>query len=142
MKWITPLYVGKHAAYQKEDMIRGINSGKYRLNAYVIVLPFAKGNQLEIIHCVELKQPYYKKHEPVIVGIAYGKGEAFEVVSEIATEAMAALGSPDILGFLKQRQRAKAGEAGEAEVADADEAAEAAGAEATGKFEAEVSGDA
>lgn len=105
MKWILPLYIGEKAEKKKQKIIRGIETGKFLLGTYVIMLPTAPGNQLDLIEAAELKQPYYKEKDIVIVGIASGKSEAVQVVADIVSEAVKETGEADILAYLKYRQK-------------------------------------
>lgn len=102
MKWLKPLYIGEKAQQNRDRIIRGIEEGKILLSAYVILLPNEAVGQLEIINANELIQPFYKKHEPEIVGIAATRHEAIEVVCEITERAIAKSGTPDIRAFLKR----------------------------------------
>lgn len=104
MKWILPLYIGEKAEKKKGKIIRGIKKRKAFLNTYVLMLPNAPLNQLDIIEATELKQPFYKDKEFVIVGIAVGKEEAISLVAKITDDAISKTGSPMILDFLKAKQ--------------------------------------
>ena len=58
-------------------------------HTYVLVL--ARGPegrpQLEIMHCANLHQPYYRERPPFIVGIAEGRADAIGMVEHITNEA-------------------------------------------------------
>lgn len=98
MKFYKNLYVG--------ETIKNPNKVKWKLrlnavqpNVYVIAL--AKGrDQLEIYHCGFLRQKYYKKYSPYIIGISRGYEEAVDMVVKITQEALDKNGSPDIKKFL------------------------------------------
>ena len=44
-------------------------------------------DQLDIIHCAFLRQPYYRKHPVMIYGIASSYEEAVDIVLRISQEA-------------------------------------------------------
>ena len=71
---------------------------------YVIALCQGPGgpgaNQLELYHCANLQQPYYRKNPPFIIGIASGRIEAIEVVQQIVQEAYDHTGSGDVRAYL------------------------------------------
>ena len=104
MKWITPLYIGEKAEKKKGKIIRGIKQRKAFLNTYVLMLPNNPKNQLDIIQATELKQPFYKTKDFVIVGIALGKEEAIELVAQITDDAVREIGTPMIKDYLVARQ--------------------------------------
>ncbi|WMC92847.1 hypothetical protein [Kineothrix sp. MB12-C1] len=73
--------------------------GALQPNIYVITL--AKGSdQLEIYHSIFLRQKYYRKHPPYIIGICKGYEEALDTVIGIVQAAIEKSGSPDIKKFL------------------------------------------
>ena len=45
-------------------------------------------DQLDIMHCVYLKQPYFRAHPAYIYGIAGSYGEALDIVIRISDEAV------------------------------------------------------
>lgn len=98
MKFYKNLYLG--------DTIKNPNKVKWKLRLgsvqptiYVIVL--SKGrDQMEIYHSGFLRQKYYRKHPPYIIGISSGYEEAVDIVVKIIQEALQASGSPDIKKFL------------------------------------------
>ena len=54
----------------------------------------------ELMHSAFLKQPWYRNHPPMILGIASGKTEALELLRQIVQEAVDATGSPDVRSYL------------------------------------------
>ena len=105
MKWILPLFIGEKAEKKKQKIIRGIETGKFLLGTYVFMLSTEAGNQLDIIEAAELKQPYYKEKDIVVVGIASGKAEAVQVVADIVSDAVNTTGEADVLAFFRIRQK-------------------------------------
>ena len=79
MYFLKNLYVGP-SIHDPEKVKRNLISGAGQFTIYVICLspsiPGPGANQLEILHCVNLQQPYYKKYPPYIIGIAEGMIEA------------------------------------------------------------------
>lgn len=103
MYFFKNLYVGS-SIQDPERVKRNLMIGKGQFTVYVIALspsePGPGANQLEILHCANLKQPYYKKFKPFIVGIASGRIEAFELVRDMVQEAYEHTGSGDVRAYL------------------------------------------
>jgi hypothetical protein len=84
MRFYDSLYVGESIKVP-EQVIRKLKKNIGQLNVYVITA--AKGNDLlEIYHAGFLKQAYYKKNPPYIIGIANGYDEALMLVEKIVME--------------------------------------------------------
>ena len=100
MKWITPLYVGKTAEKTKQEIVRSIRHGRYIRGIYVLALPSNPSNQLDIYDAAELRKDFYKEHEPTIIGIAQGKSEAYDMVTDLLQRSIEETGRPDIRAYL------------------------------------------
>ena len=103
MYFLKNLYVGP-SIHDPEKVKRNLISGAGQFTIYVICLspsiPGPGANQLEILHCVNLQQPYYKKYPPYIIGIAEGMIEAVEMVRDLVQEAYDHTGSADVRAYL------------------------------------------
>ena len=103
MKFYKYLYIGdtvKEPAKVKRKL-------KLHAGQLLYVLCLANGDdQLEIYHCAYLKQPYYRYHPPVIVGIASDYEEAVGLVLKITKECLAATGGCNLKAYLKQKAKA------------------------------------
>lgn len=103
MYFYKNLYVGS-SIRDPEMVMKNLRTGRGQFTVYVIALSPSKpgigANQLEILHCVNLKQPYYKEYPPYIVGIASGRMEAIELVRDMVQEAYDHTGSADVRAYL------------------------------------------
>lgn len=103
MYFYKNLYVGP-SIKDPDKVKRNLMSGKGQFTIYVIALSPSKpgpgANQLEIMHCANLKQPYYKQYPPYILGITSGRIEAFELVRDMIQEAYDHTGSGDVRAYL------------------------------------------
>ena len=103
MYFLKNLYVGP-SIHDPEKVKRKLISGAGQFTIYVIALspsvPGPGSNQLEILHCVNLQQPYYKEYPPYIIGIAAGRSEAIELVRDLVQEAYEHTGSGDVRAYL------------------------------------------
>lgn len=61
--------------------------GSGQFNIFCITKTMNDNDQLDIIHCAFLKQPYYREHPIFIYGIAAGYEEALDIVMKISQEA-------------------------------------------------------
>lgn len=102
MKFYRYLYVG--------DTIKNPNKIKWKLKhhagvqAYVVTI--AAGNdQLELFHSAYLKQKYFRKHPPIVVGIASDYNEAVQIVMRITQECLNNTGNCNLKEYLKQKIR-------------------------------------
>lgn len=58
------------------------------------------GNQLEFFHCMFLHQPWYKKRDLLVIGLAEGRAEAIGLIQKITEDCIAATGGTDLKAFL------------------------------------------
>ena len=72
------------------------------VDVYVIAIASGAG-QLEIYHSAYLKQKYYRRYPPVIVGIASSHGEAVQIIIKITQECLEATGNCNLKEYLKQK---------------------------------------
>ncbi len=107
MKWMTPLYVGKTAEKTKLEIVRSIRRGQYTRDVFVLALPSNPSNQLDIYDAAELRKPFYIEHEPTIVGIAKGRGEAYDMVRDFAEKSLKELGRVDIEAYIRASGKAE-----------------------------------
>ena len=103
MYFFKNLYVGPSIKNPEEDT-KKLQRGEGQFTIYVIALspsvPGPGSNQLEILHCANLKQPYYKTYPPYIIGIASGRTEAIGMVRDLVQEAYDHTGSADVRAYL------------------------------------------
>ncbi len=78
--------------------------GSGQFTIYCILRPFAEGDQLDILHCAFLRQPYYRENPAYIYGIAGSHEEALKLVVKISDEALAAGYEGRILEYLDSRE--------------------------------------
>lgn len=102
MKFYRYLYVG--------DNIKNPNKIKWKLKHHagvqVYVITIAAGNdQLELFQSAYLKQKYFRKHPPIVVGIASDYNEAVQIVMRITQECLSITGNCNLKEYLKQKVR-------------------------------------
>lgn len=64
-----------------------LTHGAGQMTVYLITDAIGKGNQLAIMHCANLKQPFYRDRPMTVYGIAEGYEEARQMIVRISDEA-------------------------------------------------------
>jgi len=94
------LYVGKRI-HDPELVKWRLAHGAGEISVYVIARSLCKSDQFDIMHCANLKQKYYKDKPAYVYGIAAGKSEAYDILTQISREAIEAGMPGDMLGYLE-----------------------------------------
>lgn len=101
MKVLEPLYLAESVRKPKQ-MLRKLNKSKIPCGFYVLTL--AEGtDQLAIYPAYCLQQPFYRKHPPVIIGLAGDYKEAQDLVIQIVEESLARTGECNLKEYLCSR---------------------------------------
>lgn len=82
-----------------------LQRGKGHLTVYLLVLTEGPEGrpQLELMHCANFLQPYYKDHSVYVVGMASGKADAIQMVNMITQEAFDRTGQWEAALYLAER---------------------------------------
>ncbi|WP_099468284.1 hypothetical protein [Konateibacter massiliensis] len=86
MRWYRKLYVGKTAKKKRYEIVWKVKHGAGMLDVYLITLASNEENLLDIWNSSVFLQPYYRKQDFFIVGIACGYDEAVELAAKIVEE--------------------------------------------------------
>jgi hypothetical protein len=98
MKFYKKLYIGE-SIKKPRRVIWKLRTHAGQLNIYVITA--AEGSdQLEFYHSAFLKQKYYRKHPPYIIGIAGGREEALKIVEQITVECYERMQTANLKEYL------------------------------------------
>lgn len=100
MHWYKNLYIGENAKENKQKIIRNIKRRKLQFGAYVLALPESDHNILDIYPSIVLLQPYFKKKDLFVLGIASSKDEAYEVMEQIVMDSYRSTGAFDIKEYI------------------------------------------
>ena len=80
------LYWG--AKVKKKRLVKwNLYHGRGPFNILCVTKAMNQNDQLDIIHCAFLRQPYYRVHPIMIYGIASSYEEAVDIVLRISQEA-------------------------------------------------------
>lgn len=99
MRWYAHLYTGKYAEAHRASILRGIREGRRMPSVYVITHALHSDGLLDIYRHHELKKPLIASADPLILGIAMGRSEAFEVARCIIDDLYREKGGFDIDAF-------------------------------------------
>jgi hypothetical protein len=100
MKWYRKLYIGETARKKRYQIVWKVKHRAGMLGVYLITLSSNEENLLDIFDSSILLQPYYKKEDIFIVGIACGYDEAIEIVTRIIDELYRETGDFKIRQYL------------------------------------------
>lgn len=91
------LYVGDSISKKRSKILWKLRAGKIMPTVYCIALDDApNGDMLDIYHNAVLRQPYYRRNKPYIMGIAGNYEEAVGLVETMLADTMAQTGSYDV----------------------------------------------
>ena len=105
MKYYHALYMSDKLKTKQKKILDKIESGKWQLDKYLIVLSANKNNQLEFFNSAILLQEAMMKEEMLVVGIADGYDEAMNLVKRITEEVYKSTQGTDIRAYLLDRQQ-------------------------------------
>ncbi len=98
MRFYKKLYTSPSLQKKRRQIVWKLKAGKTLPFVYVITL--AEQNDLmDIYHSVLLKQPYYRKNPPYVIGIADSYPAAVELVQTILQDVNSQTGGYDIKTF-------------------------------------------
>ena len=88
MRFAKNLYIGESIGKNRRLVIWKLQHGAGMLTSYVIALPREGNDPLEIYHNSVLRQRYYHRKPPYVVGIAGSFEEAAFLSWKIISDAM------------------------------------------------------
>ncbi len=103
MRWFKDLYVGYNILEKKSQVVEKITEGKVQFNKYVITLPENDYDVLDIYPSNVLAQKWYKNSDKVIVGIAEGKEEAYDMIQLIIMDCYNETGDVKVKDYILEQ---------------------------------------
>ena len=98
MRFYKKLYTSPSLQKKRRQIVWKLKAGKTLPYVYVITL--AEQNDLmNIYQSLILKQPYYRKNPPYVLGIADSHSAAIELVQQILMDIHSQTGGYDIKSF-------------------------------------------
>lgn len=102
MRFYKKLYASPSLQKKKRQIVWKLKAGKIVPSLYIITLS-EQNDLMDIYHSVLLKQPYYKKNPPFVIGIADSHGAAVELVQHILMDIHEKTDGYDIKAFCLQQ---------------------------------------
>ncbi len=105
MKYYHALYMSRKMISKKAEIIERLETDKWQMQTYLIVLARNQKNHLEYFHSVLLLQKTISKEDLFVVGIANGELGAMELVEKITQDVYDKTKTTDIRGYILQKQK-------------------------------------
>ena len=104
MRWYRRLYLGPAAARHINSIQKKAGEGKPMPGVYYITPSVSDGGLLDIFHNALLQQPVFSDIQNTdVIGVAFGKTEAAELVREIIEDIYRQTGGLDIKNHFKDQ---------------------------------------
>ncbi|MCH5273489.1 MAG: hypothetical protein J1E35_07430 [Lachnospiraceae bacterium] len=108
--WKEALYVAGIPPRKQKRIIRAIKRRRLVRGVYLITAPSNRKNCLEYMKANQILQPYYRKREIKVYGLAGSEEAAQELAASMVCGAYAATGSFAVIDYLERRRQDKAGD--------------------------------
>lgn len=102
MLWYNNLYTGDGKRSVYNSLIRKIRLGKLQSEGVLVTLASNGIDYFDIYPAWVLLQPFYKKQDLKVVGVARSREEAIEVVRRIVQEVYDATGRVDVRRYFSE----------------------------------------
>ena len=99
MRWYPKLYTGSMASKNRYAIIQGLRSGKFMPSVYVITRAVNSDGLLDIYRCADFQKEHVRKENPMILGLALTRNEAFLTARNIIDDLYRTNGDFDIDAF-------------------------------------------
>lgn len=101
IKWYDKLYMDNFTKKNQKKIVKLIEKGKLSFGVYVIMLASNSNNLFDIMNANELLFNHYKKNEIYIVGMAFSRESAMELVQVMIEEVYHNTGDIDVKNYMK-----------------------------------------
>lgn len=101
IKWYDNLYMDDVVQRKQKKIIQAINKEKPLFGTYCIAFASNKSNLFDIINVNELLFKHYKRNDIYIIGLAFGRDSAIEVMINMIQEIYQVSGEFDVRKYFK-----------------------------------------
>lgn len=101
--WKEALYVAGIPQKKQKRIMRSIEKKRPVRGVYLITAPSNEKNCLEYVKANQILQPYYRKKELVVYGLAGSEEAAQELAASMLCGTYAATGGFRVIPYLEQR---------------------------------------
>ena len=102
MKWAKKLIYGEEASKKRTGYVMKLKMGKGIFGLSAIVVNSKSPNQMEIIDSKQLMWKKYPKEDLILIGLAKGEEEAYEVIEKLARRSFEATGKYDMRSYVME----------------------------------------
>lgn len=102
---LKKMYFSKEAADRKEEILQSVIKGKPLSGLYLITFSTNANEQLDIFPSYILLQKSVRNRLPLLVGAAFGRQAAMELVADMASDAFKTTGTCKLRDFLLQKNK-------------------------------------
>ena len=99
MNWLKKLYITPAMKKKKTKIIWKLDHGAGVTGVYLLLIPYTKANQLEIMNAAYLKQRFLRKQNMTVVGMAESYEQAVLLLQQIVEEVYTKTGTANIRSF-------------------------------------------
>ncbi len=107
--WKEALYVAGIPEKKQKRIMKSIEKKRPVKDVYLLTAPSNENNCLEYVKANQMLQPYYRKREVVVYGLAGSEGAAQELAASMLCDTYLATGAFQVIPHLERRD----GEAGD-----------------------------
>ena len=100
--WHDKIYLGENLKSEYKSVRKSLEAGKSPAGVYVIALSSNKHEQLDISRADMFLRSCRIFPEPTVVGLAFGRDEAEELLAIMAFDAYEKTGGADLRGFFAE----------------------------------------
>jgi len=108
--WKEALYVAGIPSKKQKRIMRALEKKRPVRNVYLITAPSNEKNCLEYMKANQILQPYYRKREITVYGLAAGEDAAQELVASMICGTYLATGDFQVIPYLDRKNGVKAGD--------------------------------
>ena len=108
LRWYKDLYLGETVRGKEKKMMRRLEEGKPVPGIWLVTIASNEKNHLDLLPADFLLQSALRSRCPMIVGIAFTRAEALEILQRIVQEVYRETEDANIRAWLLKREQ-KAG---------------------------------
>lgn len=104
MRWYKHMWISDSIKKKRWLVCKKIQYGKLQPNIYVLTLALNEDNLIDIYPSYILRQPYYKRQNLMIIGIAKGYDEAINLVKDMIEHIYKETNSTNVRDYIMKEK--------------------------------------
>jgi len=101
MKLFRAMWLAESLDSERQKLIRRAEKGRFSSGVYAVALPEHGDDILEILPGIELNEPYYRRSQQMILGLAASKDEAVELSGGIIARVLKETGTLNVAAYIE-----------------------------------------